>query len=172
MTITPADIEARADEVGDCLIWHGSISGEGYPTMKCGGACRLVRRVMMEAQGIELAPRQPVITTCGEKLCVSRKHLKKSTVALAAQAAAARGAYSRPDRRAKIAAGKRKIGKLSMAIAREIRLSTETGPVLAARYGVNRSLINRIKNGKAWEDFSSPFAGLLMAASEPGRARV
>lgn len=162
MNLTPEAIEARADEVGECLIWRGSVSGEGYPTMKCGGACRLVRRVMMEAQNIELAPRQPVITTCGEKLCISRKHLRKSTVALAAKAAAARGAFSRPDRRAKIAAGKRKIGKLTMEIAREIRLSADTGPVLAARYGVNRSLINRIKKGTAWVDFASPFAGLMM----------
>ena len=40
-------------------------------------------------------------------------------------------------------------------------MSTESGPALADRYGVNRSLINRIKRGDAWKDYTNPFGGLM-----------
>ena len=50
--------------------------------------------------------------------------------------------------------------KLDIDKAREIRMSTESGPVLAARYGVNRSLISRIKRGTDWKDYANPYAAL------------
>ena len=48
-----------------------------------------------------------------------------------------------------------------MEQVREIRLSEDSGPVLAERYGVNRSLIGGIRRGTAWRDYSNPFAGLM-----------
>ncbi|MDD0837892.1 hypothetical protein PSQ40_04840 [Curvibacter sp. HBC61] len=169
--VTQDQIKALADEVGDCLIWHGSVSGDGYPTMKFMGSCRLVRRLVIEAKGQELAPRQPVMTTCGEKLCVSPAHLTPTSWAVIGQAAAKRGAFSRPDRRAKIAAARRKAGKLTMEKAREIRLSTDTYEVLSARYGVNRTIISRVKNGRAWVEFNSPLPSLSSAPAQ-GRAHA
>lgn len=45
--------------------------------------------------------------------------------------------------------------------ATEIRLRTEPAHVLAPIYGVDKSLIVRVRAGKAWRDLSSsPFAGL------------
>jgi hypothetical protein len=51
--------------------------------------------------------------------------------------------------------------KLSESNAQEIRLSEETGPVLAERFGVSRSWINKIKRGRAWRVLSSPWQGLF-----------
>ena len=81
----------------------------------------------------------------------------------AAQRAAKKGAWKGKARAAKIASTRRANinKKLDMDKAREIRMSTESGPVLAARYGVNKSLINGIKRGTAWKDYSNPFAALM-----------
>jgi hypothetical protein len=45
--------------------------------------------------------------------------------------------------------------------ARTIRMSGESGPVLATRYGVNRSVINNIKLGRSWKDYKNPFSALM-----------
>lgn len=159
--MTLDDIKDRTVEEGDCWVWRGSTTGQGYPTMKPPGCgCSMVRRVAIELTGVNLKPRQPVVTTCGERLCVNPAHLKPSTTAAVAKAAAARGAFSTPLRGARIAAAKREKGKLSMDIARDIRVSTDSSRALAELYGVHQSLISRVRAGISWRDYSNPFAGL------------
>lgn len=163
-TITMDQIKARCIEEGDCLIWQGATSDAGYPIMKrYGGPCLLVRRVAIALDGREPRPRQPVINSCEDKRCVAPAHLKLSSASRVGKIAAAKGAFSTKTRGSKIAASRRNASgvKLSIEIADEIRNSQESGPVLAARYGVNRSLINAIKRGTAWKSYSSsPFSGL------------
>lgn len=152
----------RTEEFADCLLWTGSTTKQGYPTYKpyCK-PCALVRRVMFELNGGVLEPRVPVVTTCGEKLCIHPLHLKKSTTQAVGAAAAKRGAFSSRARAAKIAAAKRKKGKLTLEKVRAIRSSTESGPTLAALYGVDRSLITGIKAGTRWREYSGHWAGLM-----------
>lgn len=162
MNITIQAIKDRTEEVGECWIWQQGTTN-GYPSMKVKGCgCKLVRRIVVELDGRPAAPRQPVIVSCEEPLCVNPKHLQRSSIKAVAKQAAKKGVWSGKARCAKIAAAKRAApgAKLTMEQAREIRLSEETGPVLAERYGVNRSLIKSIRAGRAWKDYSSPFAGL------------
>lgn len=152
------------EEYGDCILWTGATGEGGYPIIKVHGhGCKLVRRAMFELNGGELLPRVPIRTTCDERTCVNPDHLKQSTVAEIAKHAAKRGAWSSKVRAQKIAASKRAKGKLTLEQAREIRMSEESGPKLSARYGVNKSLINGIKNGRAWKEYSSSnlFAALI-----------
>ena len=161
MTITIQEIKARTDEVGDCWIWQKCTSS-GYPQIKVAGcACKLVRRIVVALDGRPAEPRQPVITTCGEQKCVNPAHLRSSTISAVGKRAAAAGGWKGKARGSKIAAKKRATGKLTMEIAREIRMSVESGPVLSARYGVDKSLVNRIKRGHAWKDYTNPFGGLM-----------
>ena len=51
---------------------------------------------------------------------------------------------------------------MTLEMAREVRASNESGPVLAKRYGVDRSLIGSIRRGEVWKDYSNPFDGLGM----------
>lgn len=165
-TLELMHIAEQTEEVGDCLVWTGAMSSTGYPIMKVHGCpCATVRRILVGLVGDrrgskDLAPRQPVLMTCDERTCIDPKHMLISTTAAVAQRAADRGAFSSLARGAKIAASRRGNGKLTEEIAAEIRLSDESGPVLSQRYGVNRSLVNNIKRGLAWRDYSSPFAGL------------
>lgn len=153
-------IRERCEEVGDCWIWQGCAS-PGYPLVKINGrGAVLVRRLVCELDGRPPAPRQPVASRCNEKLCCNPAHLFPSSIQAIAKAAAKRGAFSGADRAAKIAATKRAAGKLTMQKAREIRMRTEAAHVLAPIYGVDKSLINKVRSGRAWRDMSSPFAGL------------
>lgn len=153
-------IRERCEEVGDCWIWQGCAS-PGYPLVKINGrGAVLVRRLVCELDGRPPAPRQPVAARCNDKLCCKPAHLYPSSIKVIAKAAAKRGAFSSADRAAKIAATKRAAGKLTMEKAREIRMRPESAPVLAPIYGVDKSLINKVRSGKAWRDMSSPFAGL------------
>lgn len=160
-TLNAMRIFASTEEFGDCLLWTGAISKGGYPIFKpTGKCCTLVRREVYRLSGRYAAAKQPVMTVCGERCCLSPAHLRATTTSKVAQAAADRGAWSSPLRSAKIAASRRGTMKLTQAEADLIRVSVESGPVLAARYGVCRGMVNRIKAGQAWKVYSSPFAGL------------
>lgn len=163
MNVTLEQIKERTEEVGDCWIWQRGITGSGYPEMKImGRPCKLVRRMVVELDGRKPEKRQPVVATCNDPLCVNPKHLQLSSIKAVSQAKAAAGGWKGKARGAKIAAAKREqCSKINMDAAREIRMSNETGPVLAERYGVDRSLINRIKRNEAWKDYTNPFAGLM-----------
>ncbi|WP_312463585.1 hypothetical protein [Comamonas sp.] len=161
--ITLKEIYDRCDEVGTCWIWRDATTTGGYPIIKGGGRCLYVRRVVAELKGEAPAFRQPVITTCNDKLCCNPLHVETSTTAKVGQAAAKRRAFSSLSRRMKVAAAKRASpsAKLTMEKATQIRLSTKTGKELAKEYGVNLSVIKGIRQNRMWVDFSSPFAGLM-----------
>lgn len=171
--ITLDEIKARCEEVGDCWIWQGATSDNGYPIMKRGhhGPCLLVRRVVAGIKGTPPAPRQPVVMTCSEKCCCNPAHVRLSTAKKVAEAAAKAGAYSSIDRCAKVAKARRAAPgtKLDEDKAREIRLSPKTSVALAAEFGVSLSLIKSIRAGRSWKDYASPSAG-LGARGQQGRA--
>jgi len=154
----------RAVEDNNCYLWDGAVTESGHPIYKPHGCgCTLVRRRVFELCGDDLKPRVPIDTRCGNKECINRAHLFQSSSSAIGKKAAKRGAFSSLSRRIKIAATKRKKGKLTPEMAEEIRNSSESGPVLALKYGVDKSLINNIKRGKAWQNYASPWAALLPA---------
>lgn len=159
--ITIDYLRERSDEVGDCWIWKRAAGKAGYPVMsRRSGGDGLVRRAAARLAGLEPAPRQPVVSCCGDKLCVNPAHMRLSTVKLVAKKAAKDGAYSRLPRRVKIAATKRAASKLTMADARAIRASTMRLADLAKKHDVSLGTIKSIRIGRTWKDHASPWAGL------------
>ena len=145
-------ILARADEVGDCLIWRGYLAN-GTPQMRLGGRYVSVRRHIFTLLGNPVPKGRYPVTVCREFGCIHPGHLRQCTHRQMGLLAAQEGKFSAPSRRAAITAARRaNAPKLTLALAREIRASTEPGPALAARYGIHRSLVTRIKRGEAWAD--------------------
>ena len=154
-------ITSKTVEEGDCILWTGCITSNGHPMTRRQGNTLLVRREVFRLCCGDLIARIPIDTRCGNKNCVNPEHLCASTASNIAKKAAKRGAWTTVARSVKISNAKRTKSKLTIEQAREIRASTESGPVLALRYGVNRSLINGIKRGSVWKDYSNPFMGLI-----------
>ena len=153
----------RVVEEGECLLWTGYLGSSGHPMIKVRKKCRLVRREVFRLCCGNLVPRQPIATRCDERCCVNPAHLFPSSISSIGKKAAKLGAWKGQLRNAKIAATKRAKGKLTIEQAREIRMSTESGPVLARRFNVNTSLINGIKRGSAWKDYANPYVSLISA---------
>lgn len=157
--MTPNEVKLRCTEEGDCWLWDGSASN-GYPTVKRQRKNVYVRTLMFESMGKHKPDGHNITSRCGCKLCVNPEHLYVATVSAINRKAARAGAWSSPARAAKISASRRKNSVLTMDIARTIRLSDESGPVLSLRYGIDKSMVNNIKRGDAWKDYASPWAGL------------
>ena len=147
-----ARLMARCEECGDCLLWRGSYTANGHPQVRALGKVQLVRRVVYQLKRGPIQPGRVIVLKCGERGCVNPEHMAQYTIQQVAQKAAKSGSFSRPDRCAKIARGwQRSVNaKLTQEQAAEIRGSSETQRALAAKYGVSKSMIARIKNGTAW----------------------
>jgi hypothetical protein len=144
----------RCDEYGDCLCWKGSFHN-GSPQVWVGRKVVQLRPLVYDAWNGEPVPQgKRAFAGCREPRCIKPSHVIALTPQEIGAIAASEGKFSTPKRRAAVAAGRRRSTacKLTVEIAREIRTSTESGPVLAARYGIHRSLAARIKSGGAWAE--------------------
>ncbi len=155
-------IKMRCTECGECWHWngYGGLSGN-HPQMKVNGKLKLVRRYAYELARGAIPPGLLLVPWCDNRKCINPDHMKAVTESQKGKRAAARGAFSSPARGRKIAESRRATSaKINMEIAAEIRMSEETGPVLAARYGINRSLVGCIKRGERWKDYANPYSTL------------
>lgn len=143
-------IFARCTECGDCKLLPTCASRK-YPQVRFGDTMRSARRVVYElTTGKKLPPSKLVVMKCREAWCVNFDHMRLTTKAGVGHLAAKEGAYA--ARRGKVMSLNRARAKLTLAQAREIRLSDESKNELAQRYGVSRSLIGNIRRGEAWRE--------------------
>lgn len=158
---TIESLMANTVEEGDCLLWQGYMASKAVPHVSHGGKIVAVRRLMLELRGRPLKRTDYVGCSCGNKSCISPAHTVQRTQAQHVAAMGRSPNRRRLARASKLAAYARaNRAKLTIEQAREIRVSSETGPVLSAKYGVNKALINRIKRGETWREYSTPFSGL------------
>ncbi|MDE2100285.1 MAG: hypothetical protein KGL39_23745 [Patescibacteria group bacterium] len=161
--MTLDDIKDKCIEEGDCWIWQGYVSEQGYPySNKRGLVSQQIRRVVVHLSGRDIKGHN-IEATCDNKKCCNPAHLKLSSHSKIAKKAAP-SYINHPVRIEKLRQSKMHLAKLTMEKAREIRASDEPGPVLAARYGVDKSLISSVKRNRAWREVSAssnPWAGLM-----------
>ena len=147
---------------GDCWEWRGCMNGP-IPTMQHGGQVANVRRLVLIDSGVQM--KGFIATyTCGNPKCVNPKHTARSSRAqMNRRIMADMNTATNALRSKRIAEVKRRTdAKLSQADVEHIRTSSDTHQDLAARFGISKSIIGRIKRGEMWKTFSaSPFAGLF-----------
>jgi len=148
-------------EEGDCRLWTGYI-GNNTPQVSHEKKMVMVRRLILKLKGKRVARADHVGTTCGVCGCVEPSHIQQRTRREHSSLMGLSPNRNRLARAAKMAKHARENrAKLSIEIAREIRASDESGPVWAARLGITRGLVSRIRRGQAWREFGgNPFAGL------------
>ena len=150
-------LAAKTMEDGDCLIWTGRTSKQVGGQPKHGSL--IMRRAVWVVRHGPLESGDLITVTCANSRCLC--HLAKTT-----KSEVSKKSQNRPQVRAikriKSAAWARaNLAKLDMDKARSIRSSQEDDHTLAARYGVDHSLISAVRRNRAWvETMVSPFAGL------------
>lgn len=157
-----AKIQRHVTIEGDCWEWHGCMQGS-IPMMKHGSKVANVRRLVLIERGVPMTGFIATYT-CGNAKCVNPDHTARSTrTKMNRRIMADMNTATNTLRIKRIAEVKRRTdAKLSLDDVSQIRASDEKHEDLAARYGVSKSLIGRIRRGEMWKTFSaSPFAGLF-----------
>ena len=164
-THTLDSLKARCVEVGDCWEWQGYLGNNtpqvvAYPEGKKKMVS--VRRLLRELVTGQPQPDGHYANTCGNHRCVNPDHT------LWRGEAAHMKAMGRKRTVSAVTANKLRkyrvdngLAKLDESKAQLIRLSPEPAPVLAERFGVSKSWINRIRRGAAWRVLAGPWMGLF-----------
>ena len=168
MKHTIQSLKARTVEEGDCWLWQG-YKANGTPQVchpRPGFSSKMysVRRLMRDLVTGKPTPDGHYVTRCHNSACVNpehvlfnmdEQHMKRIGRNVSASANITR---SMKLRKYRIRIGH---AKLSEQIAQEIRLSNESCTALGARYGVDKSLISKVRRGTAWKVLANPFQGLF-----------
>lgn len=155
-TLLLMEIIGQTDEFGDCLLWNGHTNGNGHPKIYRQSG----RRMVWQADQGAIPDGLLITTTCGHPHCLA--HLKTTTKAAVSRKAMANAVTLLKRRAAGARANRARFGKLTMALAQEIRDSAEPGRVWAKRLQVSDSLISKLRTGQTWvEHVGNPFAGLF-----------
>lgn len=162
---TVESLKARCVEEGDCWLWQGYLTNKTPQVFtKVDGkrAMVSVRKLLRELATGQPQPAGHYGNTCGNYQCVCPEHTlwkgEDAHMRYMAKRRTVSPMLASKLRRIRVEAGQ---AKLDEAKAQAIRLSEESGPALAERYGVSRSLINKIKRGLAWRVFAGPWQGLF-----------
>lgn len=159
------------DEITGCRVWKGCKDKFGArvyaPDMRYGGAPKVQygrRAVWQLVNGRPLPKNWRVFGTCGTADCLEYKHIEASTTAERGRKVAASGAQKGLTTRI---VANRKIGRqrtaLTPALISEIQTSNETGLAIAARLGVGRSTVSKVRMGqlKVFQPVGGMFTGLM-----------
>lgn len=148
---------------GDCWIWTGSHRGypahRRYPVLWFSDRTRVGAHLLayQAAHGKALRPGYGLRNKCGHRMCINPDHWKAMSLRdLARTTPVSRG----PKQSAAVMRGRRKIARLSVEKAREIRAALAAGVVqrrLAEQYGMSVSTISGISTGRLWRE-PSPFS--------------
>lgn len=153
---------ARTDEYGDCNLWTGTTANR-VPMVYHQGKMYPVRKLMLELAGIHIHGTF-IATSCRTPECICLDHISQRTAQqqMAVMTKNSSKGSSHVIRIAKLTEYKRRMAaKITMEIAREIRASEKTQREIAAQFGIDRSLVGRIRRNQSWRETSSPFGGLF-----------
>lgn len=134
---------------GDCWIWIGGKTRDGYGQIKFNGSTRRAHRVIWELTFGAIPPNTHVLHKCDNPSCVNINHLFLGT--------------DRDNTIDKVSKGRTNPSqeeqhwkaKLNREQVRQIRLGKTqgyTGTELAAKYGVSKYAIYDIWKGKNWKN--------------------
>jgi len=143
-------LRAKVDSSGGedaCWPFMGARFPDGYGCIAVGGRAVGAHRVaFVEAGGAITTDRPHVLHACDNPPCCNPRHLFAGTHADNMRDAVAKG------RHVSLAGEAHGRAKLTAADVAAIRASSESQRALAARFGVGKSQIARVKRGEQWRE--------------------
>jgi hypothetical protein len=137
--------KTRPDRSG-CVVWTASKNQKGYGQFAiASNTPRLAHRVAwFLAKGSW--PKACLLHSCDNPSCVNVDHLSEGSRADNNADMARKGRARKRGQRGE----RNHLAKLSWEAVAEIRASEESGPELAARFGVCRSTISQVRRRVIW----------------------
>lgn len=163
---TKESIKARCELHDNCWIWQGYAANKS-PYVSHEGKMQSVRRLMYIWSGKMLLPRYKYFAAkCGNPLCVCPAHVIVRTQKMQSSIMAKSVKHNAKARIIKLQnhARARANVKLDEEKARAIFNDERPCMAISIDYGVSKSLIAKVKSGKAWKNLSAennPWQGLL-----------
>lgn len=152
---TVDDLRRRCRVDEDCWHWHGAVDKKGTPktwfppfliTSTIGPVIAYLRT------GIR--PKKAVwLRSCSSPDCVNPEHWSKASHSIATRRHPRRNPVLHTIN---VAMGRRASSKLSEADVAGIRDSTDLADDCAARHGISRSSVYRIRRGQSWKPLVMP----------------
>ena len=134
-----------------CWLWDGGAVTQGYGSFSVAGATKAAHRVSYELHCGPVPEGAMVLHSCDVRCCVNPAHLRVGTHGENMRDRNARGRASAGERNGR--------AKLTEAQARAIRTAPGTGREVAARFGVSRDTVVRVRTGKVWRTAQTPNNG-------------
>jgi len=154
---THAPVEERfwryVNKTDGCWLWTGgSVNQKGYGQIGGGGKGAkhiLAHRLSYEIHKGPIPDGLLIMHSCDNPSCVNPEHLSVGTQSQNILEAFAKGRKNAvPPHVYGDVCGASKLKELE---AIEILKSTEATKIIAAKYGVSKSAIERLRNGKSWK---------------------
>ncbi len=137
-------MNTEKEREGDCVIWKGICSSNGYGNVYIDGYNYLAHRVAYAlSHGSEA--KDCVLHSCDVRNCVNPSHLRDGTAKMNTQEMFNRGRENRPI------GEKHYRAKLTEKEVLEIRKSTASQSDIAFDYGISNQHISDIINKKRWK---------------------
>jgi len=126
-----------------CWLWDGGIrSKRGYYAILFKGKMHLVHRFAYERYRGPIPPNTLVCHSCDVRCCVNPDHLFLGTPADNTTDMIRKGRMPRGEKRGH--------AKLTTKQVQEIKAATTSSRLAGKRYGVDASIIRRIRRGEIW----------------------
>jgi hypothetical protein len=147
--------EAKVERIPfmGCWVWTGALNENGYGVIGRGARGQgndKAHRVAYRTYRGEIPEGKIILHKCGNPICVNPWHLEPGTYKENSADMVRMGRHFQPDNSCENA----KWSKLNSQAVLDIRLhkggKKGTGTALAKKYGVSKSAIYRIWEGKNW----------------------
>ena len=162
---TPADRLASGSVTTQdgCREWRGARDRDRYGSISIGGKRRSVHRLAFQIAFGPVPAGHDVCHRCDNPICIAPEHLFAGTRSDNMADMVAKGRQTLGEKN-----GQAKLTEADVLAIRRLISSGDKQSAIAARFGVNPTVVSRIKLGVRW----AHTGGQLCAAHEPRAARV
>lgn len=130
------------DHTNGCWYWSFSYDSEGYGHVRINGVLEKAHRVSYEVFNGSIPNGLMVCHRCDNPACVNPEHLFLGTNSDNMKDMYQKGRGNTPVEWAK---------KLTLEQASEIKQASGTHQTIADKYGIDRTMVGKIKSGRNWK---------------------